>query len=98
MTLNESWTDEQIQEVWEKGNTVQGFNSDQWRKDDCTAWIYRKRYGKRNSDYGWEVDHIDSDRDNNSVANLRPLQWDNNASRACVVKSSENTNVREPKN
>lgn len=53
-----AFTEEQIQKVWEKAMVVRGNNSNDYRKDECGAWIARKQYGNRNSSYGWEIDHI----------------------------------------
>lgn len=88
-----------IQAVWEKADTVFGYDSTKYRKDQCGAWIVRSEYGNRKSIYGWEIDHITSVSKNGSdnLSNLRPLQWKNNASRqdgrlVCVVQSKENYN------
>lgn len=82
-------------QVWEKGKIVQGQDSSKWRKDECDAWIGYDSYGNRNSQYGWEIDHITSKDHGGSdaLSNLRPLQWQNNASKSsgrlvCVVKAS----------
>jgi len=95
------FSDEIVQQVWEKGTTVPGYNFSEWRKDVCGAWIGREHYGNRNNKYGWEVDHIipASQGGNDNLSNLRPLQWENNAIRKdgklyCVISSSGNTNVR----
>lgn len=97
-----SFTEEVIQKVWEKGKAVTGIDPNKWRKDDCEAWIGRNQYGKRDSDYGWEIDHIkpESERGSDDLSNLRPLQWENNASKqagrlVCVVTSSDNKNVHK---
>ena len=93
-------TDDVIQKVWEKGEVVSNNNPDVWRKDYCGAWIGRKHYGDRKSQYGWEIDHItpESKGGGNELSNLRPLQWQNNASKqagklTCVVKASGEKNV-----
>jgi len=39
-------TDADIQKVWEKGTVVAGYDSNQWRQDECRAWIGRQFYGK----------------------------------------------------
>ena len=87
-----SFSDDVIQKVWEKGNIVLGYNCNFWRKDECGAWIGRLNYGDRNSSYGWEIDHIKpvSNGGADSLSNLRPLQWQNNANKqdgrlVCVV-------------
>ena|SRR5271157_1141590 len=72
-----SFSDERVQQVWEKGTTVGNNDQSQFRKDQCGAWIYKAAYGDRNSQYGWEIDHIDP-HGGDGLANLRPLQWKNN--------------------
>lgn len=96
-----AYTEEIIQKVWKKGNIVTNNDPNIWRKDHCGAWIGRKYYGNRNSQYGWEIDHIKpkSEKGEDQLSNLRPLQWENNASKqagrlTCVVKASKNKNVR----
>lgn len=85
------FTDEQINEIWNKGLQDPKFNPNLVRKDACGAWMIRGRYNDRKSPFGWEVDHIypesklkdlkvpDELIDN--VVNLRPLNWKNNVSK-----------------
>lgn len=89
-----------IKKVWEKAATVPENSPDEWRKDECGAWIGRDHYGNRSSQYGWEVDHITCVAlgGSDALSNLRPLQWQNNASRqdgrlVHKVTSSGNRNV-----
>lgn len=91
---------ETIQKVWEKGKVAPPNSPNEWRKDDCDAWINRQSYGNRSSSYGWEIDHITpvSHGGSDHISNLRPLQWENNASRqdsrlVCVVTSSGEKNA-----
>jgi len=84
--------------VWNKGQIVQNNNQEIWRKDQCDAWIKYNEYGNRNSDYGWEIDHIDCNTDNNSLSNLRPLQWKNNLDKSdgklkCKIISKDIRNI-----
>ena len=77
--------------VWEKGQVVNGFNPDLYRKDPCGAWIVWDKFGIQDNIYGWEIDHIypksrlkergfkeDAITD---IRNLRPMQHQNNASK-----------------
>lgn len=87
-----------IEQVWSKGKIIPGNDPRFWRQDQCGAWIGRKFYGNRNSQYGWEIDHITPGDDDN-ISNLRPLQWSNNAERqdgrlSCPVTSNGINNTR----
>jgi hypothetical protein len=97
-----AWTEEQIQAVWEKGEKVVGNKPEQWRKDQCGAWIGRLMYGNRNSQYGWEIDHINPGG-SDALSNLRPLQWKNNVDKSdgrlkCNIVASSKENVDKTSN
>ena len=42
-------TNQLKQKVWEKGQIVDGFNPDMYRKDPCGAWIAWDKYGIRDN-------------------------------------------------
>lgn len=69
--------------VWNKGKVVGNNDPKIYRKDECDAWMQFSKYGDRNSTYGWEIDHITSQDHGgtDALSNLRPLQWENNASK-----------------
>lgn len=77
-------TDEQLKlAVWAKGRVIPDYNADVWRWDSFGAVMKFSMYGNRNSDYGWEIDHIVrvADGGTDALSNLRPLNWRNNAAR-----------------
>lgn len=80
-----------IENIWSKGKVVEGFDSGKYRKDACGAWIQRDKYNDRESDFGWEIDHVfpqsklkengaDQEEIDNDI-NLRPMNWRNNVSK-----------------
>ena len=93
-----SWSQSDLDKIWDKGKEVTGNDPAIWRKDVCGAWMKRVSYGNRDSQYGWEVDHIDPDGED-YLANLRPLQWENNVAKSdgkteCVVTANGTDNAR----
>ena len=89
-----------IQKVWEKAAVVKNIDPGMWRKDRYGAWISRYPYGNRTSQYGWEIEHITpvSAAGGDELANLRPLQWENNAGKhvgrlVCRVTAWRTKNV-----
>lgn len=84
ITMLKTFDEKTIQAVWNKGIIVPGSNPNLLRKDTCMAWIKKEEYGNRSSSYGWEIDHIKpvAAGGTDSLVNLRPLQWRNNASKS----------------
>ena len=44
--------------VWQKAREIPGFSSLIWRWDDFGRVIRYTDYGNRQSQWGWEIDHI----------------------------------------
>ena len=85
-----------IKRVWGKALPLLNDDPNRVRKDKCGAWIVFDEYGNRNSQFGWEIDHIKPDSLGGAdvISNARPLQWYNNASRqngklTCQVTAEE---------
>ena len=62
----------------------------------------RNQYGNRDSQYGWEIDHIRpvANGGSDEISNLRPLQWENNAAKqdgrpVCVATAVGKDNGRK---
>lgn len=72
-------------QVWTKAHYQDPENERQgFRKDDMGNWIHRDHYGKRDSDYGWEIDHIypSSLGGHDGLSNVRPLHWRANCAKS----------------
>ena len=69
--------------VWEKGTTIPNYDAEKWRKDSNGNVISFAAYGNRDSDYGWEIDHIRpvAEGGGDLLVNLRPLHWKANVAR-----------------
>ena len=78
-----AFSEEIIQKVWEKGYIDSNYNPAYYRKDQFGYWIGRQFYGDRNSQYGWEIDHIKPvvEEGSDDIYNLRPLNWRVNVGR-----------------
>ena len=87
-----AFTEEQIQAVWNRAQSIDGYDKSRFRKDACGAWILRDKYGDTDSLYGWVIDHIVpqsllikkgfSKEKIDLQENLRALQHENNASKS----------------
>jgi hypothetical protein len=70
------YSEQLIQQVWEKGRASGDINSDLWREDECGAWICRADYGKTDTDFGWKIVNVTAGAPD-TPENLRPFHHRN---------------------
>ncbi len=77
------FSEEVLEQVWQKAAPVENNDPKIWRKDFAGAWIRRDQYGKTSS-YGWEIDHLRpiSLGGTDAIGNLLPMHWENNRKKA----------------
>lgn len=56
-TSRKTFSDDEIQKVWNKAKKIDGQDSSRYRKDYAGAWIKCDEYGNTGSTLGWEIDH-----------------------------------------
>ncbi|MDF1658832.1 MAG: hypothetical protein P1U58_14550 [Verrucomicrobiales bacterium] len=66
---------EVVESVWNFAEIVPGNDPDLWRKDECGNWIRRLDYGRRESEFGWEIFDPGVGRHSQGVYAMRPMQW-----------------------
>ncbi|MEM7602608.1 MAG: hypothetical protein AAF357_14480 [Verrucomicrobiota bacterium] len=66
---------EVVENVWNFAEIVHGNDPDLWRKDEWGNWIRRLDYGKRESEFGWEIFDPGIGRHSQGVFMMRPMQW-----------------------
>jgi hypothetical protein len=93
------FSEELVQQVWDKASPITGYDSSKYRKDVCGAWIIRSQYNKNINLYGWTIDMVIplSEGGTYTADNLRPIQWQNGLSKVegkliCLVRSTDNGN------
>jgi 5-methylcytosine-specific restriction endonuclease McrA len=76
-----AWTEQQKKAVWVKGTTIDGYDSNILHRDKCGKNMQYSEHGNRNSNNGWEIDHINpvANGGGDEIGNLQPLNWENNA-------------------
>ena len=97
------FSENQIQQVWEKAKTILGLDKNKYRADYAGAIIQRDKYGNGQNelDYFWTIDHVRplSKEGSNDSSNLVPLHWANNISKSddypefkTIITSEKNAN------
>lgn len=61
--------------AWRLAATVPGNDPAQWRKDEFGAWMAWHDYGRRDSEFGWEL--ADFSQTPGQAHGLRAVQWQN---------------------
>lgn len=69
--------------AWQRATPIIGYDANIWRRDDYGWTIRWSDHGDRQSEFGWEIDHVVplSRGGADTFSNLRALHWRNNASR-----------------
>ena len=80
--------EEKRKKLWELMPTAEGKDCAKFRLDSCGALMEWDRYGDRQSDFGWEIDHVvpkslltergATENEIDDEDNLRPMHWKNN--------------------
>jgi hypothetical protein len=70
------YTENQIQAIWEKARGIPDWDTTQWRKDQCGAWIQRQQYNNQHSDFGWLIQNV-SPGGSHAQENLQPFHCKN---------------------
>jgi hypothetical protein len=70
------YSEQLVQQVWEKGRGSGGIDVNLWREDECGAWINRADYGDTASDFGWKIVNVTPGAPD-TLENLRPLHHAN---------------------
>jgi hypothetical protein len=89
-----------ILKVWQKGQIDEYNIPNNFRKDNCGAWIERTEYKNEISPFGWYIDKINQDVDSEDITNLYPVHSKNNERNHdgtinCKVTSLGTTNVEK---
>lgn len=70
------YSEQMIQQVWEKARASADINAELWREDECGAWITRRHYGDTDSDFGWKIVNV-TPGEQGTLENLRPFHHRN---------------------
>ena len=91
---------EVVERVWQLAQIVPGNDPQVWRKDELGAWIHRRDYRQRHSEFGWEIAEAGYRMRACGMESLRPMQWQNHvdylvaARHQAVISADGLRNVR----
>ncbi|MEN8193190.1 MAG: HNH endonuclease signature motif containing protein [Bacteroidota bacterium] len=74
------WSEETTRLVWQKGEVMPNLSPVAWRKDIYGSLMKFAEHRNRDSEHGWEINHIKpvSDGGSDDIENLQPLHLKNN--------------------
>ena len=70
-----NFSDAQIEKIWRKGLTLDGWNSDEYRLDAAGAMMVKSHRGQ-DDNYDWEIDHVLSKKKMKELG-IPEEEWDN---------------------
>ena len=76
-----AYSEDLIQQVWEKARVMPDHDPTEWRQDECGAWLRRQAYRHEKSEHGWTIVNT-SPGGPDVVENLRPLHLGNSFDKA----------------
>jgi hypothetical protein len=79
-----SYAYSELHSFWEASRIAYGRDPFWWRVDWLGRLMHRMEYGNRQSEYGWEVDHVwpKSLYGSDNAANLEATNWRTNAAKS----------------
>jgi hypothetical protein len=89
-----SFTQEQINQVWERARAFGTRDMAHWRQDECGAWISREQYGNATAEFGWKIENVSAGGDD-SIGNLRAFHRGNHFDRRTARPHCKVTADRE---
>lgn len=73
----EGYDAEVIRRVWSLAQVVPGNDPEVWRKDEFGAWIHRREYRNRHSEFGWGDRRLRLLPPRDGPRRAAPMQWQN---------------------
>jgi hypothetical protein len=62
--------------LFQKLRTVNGYDFNLWRMDNANKLVCYPSYGDQNSEYGWNIHHINENHLDNRISNLLAVHHD----------------------